>query len=548
VRSAPAPLGRIVFGMLLVALALGVFFRIYHADWKLYNPDETNSSIRISGHTVKQVSHVILDGKLHHVSELAEFAVPTAETKPSDIWHSLASEDPQHPPLFFLATFASERITGDSIFFRRLPGLIFGLLAVWAAWWFGRELFGDAAPAWILAALVAVSPFHVAFSQEAREYSFFLLATCASSALLLAAVRTGNRLLLGGYALSVALGCWGFTLFLVVVAAQGLYAVLPVSGAPFPRRLSAIVALVVGVLTFVPWLVNLAKNAGVAVNDTAWQATSLSAPLYAGKWLFNIGSAFFDLDYISLAWLPVVLLALAIALVACVAFFRESPPRVWLLPVLIGAIPLLALLIPDVLKHETRALQSRYLTTTLLAIEIGTAGGLWIVLRNARGIGLLAGRAGLCVLLACGVLSCAVSSQARTWWVTGQQSMRAMPAIADRLRQAGDATIVYLADADDILVLEPYSTPTMSFQLHQHLDDDALRSAAHPYAILSSEQMSHEPLASRMQRVPLVMSFEMRPDPAIDELRRRGAAARKLEDNGRLDLGLYALAPSATRP
>ena len=110
------------------------------------------------------------------------------------------------------------------------------------------------------------------------------------------------------------------------------------------------------------------------------------------------------------------------------------------------------------------------------------------------------------------------------------------------------ATIVYLADADDILVLEPYSTPTMSFQLHQHLDDDALRSAAHPYAILSSEQMSHEPLASRMQRVPLVMSFEMRPDPAIDELRRRGAAARKLEDNGRLDLGLYALAPSATRP
>jgi len=548
VRSAPAPLGRAAFGALLLSIALGVFFRIYHADFKLYNADEVNSSIRISGHTNKQVSHAIFDGRLHHIGDIDAFAIPTAKTKPSDIWQSLASEDPQHPPLVFLVTFASERLTGDSIFFRRLPALVFGLLAVWAAWWFGRELFREAEPAWILAALIAVSPFQVAYSQEAREYSFFLFALCASSALLLAALRTGGRGFLVCYALSVALGCWGFTLFLLVAAAQGLYTVTPASGTPRARRVGALIALAAGLLTFVPWLLNLAKNVNVAVNDTAWQTTALTAPLYAGKWIFNAGSVFFDLDYLSLAWLPVVLLALAIAFVACVAFVRGTPPRIWLLPLLIGAFPLLAIALPDALEHETRALQSRYLTATWLAIEIGTAGGLWLALRKMRGTELIAGRAGLGVLLGCGVTSCAVSSQARTWWLTGQQSMRAMPAIADRLRETNGATIVYLVDDDDILLLQPYAKPSLAFHLHPHLDDAALRSAAHPYAILSSEQMSHEPLASRMQRVPLVMSFEMRPDPAIDELRRRGAAARKLEDYGRLDLGLYALAPSATRP
>jgi uncharacterized membrane protein len=535
--------------VLFLVIALGAFFRIYHTEWKIYSPDETNTSLRLSGHTVAQVTNFILDGQLHHVSDLDAYARPNATTTPGEIWQSLASEDPQHPPLFFLATFASERLTGDSVFFRRLPAIVFGILAIAAAYWFGRELFGESLPAWLLTALVAISPFHVAFAQNAREYSLFLLSICVSSALLLAALRTGNRLALAGYALSVCLGCWGFTLFLLVAAAQGLYALLPASGAPPARRGWVLLALCLGVLTFVPWLANLVRNAGVAVNDTTWQATSLPASLYVGKWVFNVASVFFDLDYVSLLWLPLALLTIAISLAACFVFARGTGARVWLLPLLVGAIPLIAMGAPDLLRHETRALQSRYLTATWLALEVGTAGGLWLALKSARGFALGAWRFGLSALLICGVLSCAVASQARSWWTTGRQSVRVMPAIDDKLHELDAPTIVYLGGAqDEILMLQPDASPSLSFRLHRRLDAATLRSAAHPYAILSSEEMSRVAVARELKRIPVVETFEMRPDPAIDQLRRRGAASRNLEYAGRLDFGLYGLADPATRP
>ena len=533
---------------LAAVVALGVFFRVYHAGYKLYNPDEANTSLRLSGHTNRQLSAFLNDGALHAARELDLYAVPTAQTSPADIWRSLATEDPQHPPLFFLITYASERVTGDSVFFRRLPALVFGLSALWAAWWFGRELFGDPTPAWILTALVAVSPFHVAFSQEAREYSLFLLAICLSSALLLFALRTGARRAFVLYALCVSAALWSFTLFVLVAAAHALYLVAPVSEASARRRIAAGAALLAGCATIIPWLANLFAKADVAVADTAWQATALSAPLYAGKWLFNLGSVFFDLDYVSLAWLPVTLAALAVAFAACFVFFRRTGPRVWLLPVALGAIPLVATTVPDLLHHETRALQGRYLTALWLAVEIAAAGGFWLALKSARGARAAAWQAGLGFLFVCGVGSCAVSSQARTWWVTGFQSVRSLPAIIDALREVEAPTLVYIEDADDMLMLQPYGLSSLRFKLHPALDEAALRSEPNPYAILSSEHLSESPVATALRRVPVVETFEMRPDPAIDRLRRSGAAARKIDYGGRLDLGLYAPAEAATRP
>jgi uncharacterized membrane protein len=531
--------GRGFLAVLIVAVLAGIFFRIYALDRKLYNPDEVNTSIRVSGHTNAQVGAFLHDGATHRVADLARFAEPTDATSPRAVISSLAREDPQHPPLFFLADFGWQRIAGSSIAQRRAPALLFGLLALVAAWWFGRELFVAATPAWTLAALVALSPFHVAYAQEAREYSLFTLTIFASGALLLRALRRGAVLDFVLYAFAVAVGAWSFTLFLLIAAAQALYAALPLSAAPARRRIAAVAAAAAGGLTFVPWLTNLLRHAGVAVEDTSWQASALSAPLYAGKWLFNAGAVFFDLDYLSLAWLPIALFALGIAAAACVEFARRASPRVWFLPAAYLLATLAATLLPDLVTHQTRALQTRYMTAGWIAIEIATAGGFWYAMTRTRRVA-IAAQAGSYALLACGLVSCAVSSQARTWWLTGSPGLRAFPAIVDRLAEVTDPTVVFLQHDDEVLLLEPYATPSMHYAIHERLDAAALRDATHPYAIVSSEALAASPVGAELTREPLALSFEMRPDPLIERLRRRGARERGLSQRLGLDYGLYA--------
>ena len=198
------------------------------------------------------------------------------------------------------------------------------------------------------------------------------------------------------------------------------------------------------------------------------------------------------------------------------------------------------MLAPDLIRHETRALQNRYLTSLWFAVEIATAGGVWIALRSAHGARHLFWNAALGGLFVCGILSCGVASFARTWWITGAPDLRVFPAIATRLESLPAPTIVYMEDNAEILLFQPYADADLSFDLHRNLDAAALRSAAHPYAILTSEEASRSSVLPELIRVPVEESFEMHPDPAVDQLRRRGAAARKTA--GRLDLALYTTA------
>lgn len=109
-----------------------------------------------------------------------------------------------HGPLYTLAVHASWRVLGVSEWALRMPGALAGVLTVPAmAWladrWLGRSAVAPAA--W----LAAGSPFLVRYAQEARGYSWVMLATCVSLALLLELRRRCD---------ARAVGAWlGATLF-----------------------------------------------------------------------------------------------------------------------------------------------------------------------------------------------------------------------------------------------------------------------------------------------------------------------------------------------
>jgi mannosyltransferase len=102
-----------------------------------------------------------------------------------DLLHRLILSD-AHPPLYFLLLWPWVKL-GDSETLLRLPSALLGIASLPLLYRLGRSLAG-AREGLVAMAFLAVSPFHVMYSQEARSYSllFFL---CLLSLDLLVAVR-----------------------------------------------------------------------------------------------------------------------------------------------------------------------------------------------------------------------------------------------------------------------------------------------------------------------------------------------------------------------
>ena len=94
------------------------------------------------------------------------------------------------PPLFYTLAWASHWI-GDPTWSIRLPSLVFGVATVPVTWMLGARIAGRVGAA-LAAALVALSPFHVYYSTEARAYAvaIFFVALVMLAVL---SVRPGER-------------------------------------------------------------------------------------------------------------------------------------------------------------------------------------------------------------------------------------------------------------------------------------------------------------------------------------------------------------------
>ncbi len=104
-----------------------------------------------------------------------EAFTPVRVLHPS-LWATLRSvvHTENTPPLWYLIAWADARVFGTSELALRWPSALAGTLTVPVAWAIGRELTGRRATAIATAALVAVNPLLVWYSQEARAYGLFV--------------------------------------------------------------------------------------------------------------------------------------------------------------------------------------------------------------------------------------------------------------------------------------------------------------------------------------------------------------------------------------
>ncbi|OAB60501.1 hypothetical protein AY599_17650 [Leptolyngbya valderiana BDU 20041] len=260
-----------------LVLGVGAALRFWNLDFKPLWLDE----ILTAGFSLgRSGSEVPLDRFLP-VTELREWFSLDPDATCADISRTVTTES-THPPLYFCLThrwLQWSQVSFDSLTWqlRSLPAML-GVLAIAAAYWLDRLAFSSQTGL-VAATLMAVSPFAVYLSQEARHYTLPLLLVTLALGGLIQFVRhlvEGKSLPWGtrwGWIAANTLGLYAHYFFVIAYAAQ-FATLVSVVMTRRPAKTARLTWLTNGLifltpaLLFLPWLPQLSNH--VDRPETDW--------------------------------------------------------------------------------------------------------------------------------------------------------------------------------------------------------------------------------------------------------------------------------------
>ncbi|MGB7413565.1 MAG: glycosyltransferase family 39 protein, partial [Thermosynechococcaceae cyanobacterium] len=190
---------------LLAIVVLGICFRFANLEYKVFWFDEVSTVIRVAGHTKSEVERQFATGGTIRAPVLQQYTTLQPQTTWQDTWSAL-KRSPEQAPLYYLFARGWTQCFGSSVLAIRTLSAILSLLALPCMYGLGVELFETVQPAWILVMLLSLSPFYVAYAQEARPYSLWAATILLSSGLCLRAMRLNTKRSWLMYGVSTALG------------------------------------------------------------------------------------------------------------------------------------------------------------------------------------------------------------------------------------------------------------------------------------------------------------------------------------------------------
>lgn len=178
---------------------------------------------RVSGYYAQEINENIFNGKLLQVEDLRKYQQTKPESNLFDVVNILATDNPQHPPIYYLLLRLWRKIFGQSIISARSLSALFSVLIFPCIYWLCKELEQSSRLGWIAIAIIAVSPIHVLYAQEAREYSLWTLTTLISSIALLRAIKYQKTVNWSIYALISSIGLYVFPFSLFINLGHIIY-------------------------------------------------------------------------------------------------------------------------------------------------------------------------------------------------------------------------------------------------------------------------------------------------------------------------------------
>ncbi len=454
---------------LVIVLVIGIFFRFANLDRKFYWIDETYTSLRVSGYTEAEMLNQISYQQTILPSNLQKYQQINPDRYLTDTLHSLATEDPQHPPAYYILARYWAEWFGSSVTAMRSLAAVISLLVFPAIYWLAWELFESSAVASMAIAIFAISPYHILFAQEARQYSLWTVTTILSTAALLRATRATDekqnptRLVYHWtiYALMTIMGISTHLLFACVAAAHAIYITITANWRNIRTSIAYYIATLVAFVVSIPYLVNAVENFDQIRSTTVW-AEQKNLLRLVTRWIGSVTIAFFDIgidgsaDGVLLVLLiPISLIILALVGYAIYFLCKQTPKRIWLLILLLIATTALFLAVPDILQGGRRSTNPRYLVPCYVGIQLAVAYLLSTKistnLDNFKQQRLW--KTGIIALFAAGVISAGVSSGADMWWNKGSGWLRAELEVAKIVNEATNSLIVSDANIAYIMPL-----------------------------------------------------------------------------------------------
>jgi uncharacterized membrane protein len=408
-REVPTWLRVLVIG----AVFAGVVLRFTGLERKIYWFNEVFTALRVHGYDEHdEVIPRLYTGQPVTGGQIRAFQERQPDRSLADTIRGLARKEPQQTPAYYALARLAVQASGHTIVPTRAVAALFGVLGIFAAYWFAKELFGMESAGWIAAGLMGLSPLFIRYAQEARSYTMWLtLFMLASTVFLRAVRRPGVRPWLA-YAGVMTLALYSHLLSALVLVAHGL-CWLAFGGLRMSwLHRGFLLAASSSVVAFSPWLLVILRRQSTFLATTGHLTSPEPFDYLIRRWLF-------DISHLFNAWPlrdngPLLLLGLVALALIGYAFHhaRQHASRIsWLILVSMAVVPVAAFVLLDLSIGGQRSIRPRYLFPAFVAAQLAVAFLLarkWSVNRIWRGLTV--------VILLAGLVSAIVVIRERTWW------------------------------------------------------------------------------------------------------------------------------------
>ena len=403
-----------------IVIVIGIFFRCYNLDKKVYWHDEVYTSIRVSGYNGEAVVKETFTGQVIQPQDLLKYQKITPQKTWQDTFDKLI-EHPEHPPLFYILSRVWQGTFGSSIISSRSLAVVISFLVLPCIFWLCWELFNSINIGLIAMVLTAVSPVHVIYAQEGREYSLWAVTILLSCAALVKAIKSQKRVCWVVYSLSLGLNFYVSLLSVLVALSQTIYLVLLTKLRITKITINFLLAQLVAVLLFSPWLIIIYQNYALLEGKTKWTNASQPFIKLLSAWELHLNSIVWDfhpqinwaITPIIWALMPRIATAFLIFIILTLVYlYRYTRPNIYLLIICLIIIPALGLILPDLIQGGQKSTMTRYFIPSILGIQVSIA--YWLGRDKFFSSKIRMGILSLFVIL--GIVSCTISSQANTWW------------------------------------------------------------------------------------------------------------------------------------
>lgn len=459
--------------LLIVALLIGIYCRFVNLDRKLYWHDETFTSMRISGYHEAEVVQNLRAAGVVDIAYIQNFQERHPERGVGDTIKALIADGPQHPPLYYGMAHLWTDVFGSSITSVRTLPVVISLFAIPAIYWLAWELFQTHIAGTIAAILFTVSPFHVLYAQESRQYSLWTLIILLAGVALVKAMRSPTAPNWLCYALSLSALLYTTTLSLFLIPCHGIYALISERFRLSKTFIKFLISVALGLIGFSPWFYVLIHNY-FQVSDTlnfGGEKWSISYVEIFKSLLRQPGRLFFDLNlnpgdpigYFIPQWFftPAALL---LTLYAFYYLIQTTTRQTWLFPVsLTGGYGLLLVLQDLFVKGQGGGAASmpRYLIPCYLGIQLAIAylfSRLLFANGSSRKFQHL-WQVIFAIFLSASVISSLMTTQARVWWTKGVVGLNAAYPTAEYINRAANPLLISDGVSWDLLMMSHLLRP-----------------------------------------------------------------------------------------